>query len=163
DIPDLVTFFLERCTRAAVSRVRAIAPDTLGLIQAYWWPGNVDELAHVIERLVVTGRHEIVRPEDLPAAIRMPGTPHRQGERRRTVADDLFETLIAEHESFWTTVYRLYMQREITRGHVRDVIRKGLEEAHGNYKMVAQLFNIEQRDYRRFLSFLRKQDCYVPF
>ena len=28
------------------------------------------------------------------------------------------------------------MDREITRGNVRDVVRKGLEEARGNYKIV---------------------------
>jgi hypothetical protein len=60
-------------------------------------------------------------------------------------------------------VYPLYMQREITRGHVRDLVRKGLENARGNYKIVAKLFNMEQRDYKRFLNFLRKQKCQVPF
>ena len=38
-----------------------------------------------------------------------------------------------------------------------------LAEARGNYKIVARLFNMEQRDYKRFLNFLRKHDCQVPF
>ena len=84
-------------------------------------------------------------------------------ERRRTVADDLYKKLIEERESFWTVVYPLYMQREITRGNVRDLVRKGLEEARGNYKIVAKLFNMESRDYKRFLNFLRKHDCQLPF
>ncbi len=84
-------------------------------------------------------------------------------ERRRTVADDLYKKLVEERESFWTAVYPLYMQREITRGNVRDLVRKGLEEARGNYKIVAKLFNMEQRDYKRFLNFLRKHDCQLPF
>jgi hypothetical protein len=84
-------------------------------------------------------------------------------ERRRTVADDLFKRLIEDRESFWTVVYPLYMQRDITRGNVRDLVRKGLEEARGNYKIVARIFNMEQRDYKRFLNFLRKHDCQVPF
>ena len=84
-------------------------------------------------------------------------------ERRRTVADDLYKRLIEERESFWTAVYPLYMEREITRANVRDVVRKGLEEARGNYKIVARLFNMEARDYKRFLNFLRKHDCQIPF
>ncbi len=36
-------------------------------------------------------------------------------ERRRTVADDLYKRLVDGRESFWTAVYPLYMQREITR------------------------------------------------
>ena len=42
------------------------------------------------------------------------------------------------------------MAREITRQNVRDVIRKGLEEAKGNYKIVCKLFNIESADYKKF-------------
>ena len=55
------------------------------------------------------------------------------------------------------------MQREITRTNVRDVVQKGLEEARGNYKIVAQLFNMEAGDYKKFLNFLRKHDCQLPF
>jgi hypothetical protein len=57
----------------------------------------------------------------------------------------------------------MYMAREITRAHVRDVVRRGLEEARGNYKIVARLFNMESREYKRFLNFLRKHDCQLPF
>ena len=57
----------------------------------------------------------------------------------------------------------MYMGREITRAHVGDVVRRGLEEARGNYKIVARLFNMESREYKRFLNFLRKHDCQLPF
>jgi hypothetical protein len=94
-------------------------------------------------------------------------TPHASArprtERRRTVADDLFKQLVDGRESFWTAVYPLYMQREITRANVRDLVRKGLEEARGNYKIVVRLFNMEPDDYKKFLNFLRKHDCQVPF
>ena len=68
-----------------------------------------------------------------------------------------------EGESFWTSVYPLYMQREITKGNVREVVRRGLEEAKGNYKIVARMFNMGNEDYKRFLNFLRKHDCQLPF
>ena len=84
-------------------------------------------------------------------------------ERRRTVADDLYKRLVDGRESFWTSVYPLYMQREITRSNVRDLVRKGLEEARGNYKIVTRLFNMDTRDYKKFLNFLRKHDCQLPF
>ena len=142
-----------------------VAPDAIKVLTEYSWPGNVRELENVIERCVVTGRNEIITVDDLPTEVRMHANvglrPKR--ERRRTVADDLFKRLLEERESFWNVVYPLYMQREITRGNVRDVVRKGLEEARGNYKIVARLFNMEQRDYKRFLNFLRKHDCQVPF
>jgi transcriptional regulator with PAS, ATPase and Fis domain len=147
------------------SIVREIAPETVAVLREYAWPGNVRELENVVERLVVTGRREVIQVEDLGPEMRTPthvGTPPRR-ERRRTVADDLFKKLLDQRESFWTSVYPLYMSREITRSHVRDVVRKGLEEARGNYKIVVRLFNMESSDYKRFLNFLRKHDCQLPF
>jgi len=165
DIPPLIEHFLNEFTKTNGYVVRGLAPETMRLLCAYAWPGNVRELENVIERLVVTGRSESVPADALPIEVRMHNSvglrPKR--ERRRTVADDLFKRLMEERESFWTAVYPLYMEREITRGNVRDVVRKGLEEARGNYKIVARMFNMEQRDYKRFLNFLRKHDCQVPF
>jgi two-component system response regulator AtoC len=145
--------------------VRGITPDAVAMLASYAWPGNVRQLENVLERLVVTGRRELIDVDDLPLEIRAPlqtsARPRR--ERRRTVADDLFKKLVEERESFWTAVYPLYMNREITRGNVRDLVHKGLEEARGNYKIVLKLFNMETREYKRFLNFLRKHDCQLPF
>jgi DNA-binding NtrC family response regulator len=154
-----------RFTRNNGYLVKTVSPEAMKLLTEYSWPGNVRELENVIERCVVTGRSEIVGVDDLPLDVRMQHSvglrPKR--ERRRTVADDLFKRIVEDRESFWNVVYPLYMQREITRGNVRDVVRKGLEEARGNYKIVARLFNMDQRDYKRFLNFLRKHDCQLPF
>jgi two-component system response regulator AtoC len=165
DIAQLIDHFLQQFTRNNGSPVTQLAPETIKLLTDYTWPGNVRELENVIERLVVTGRNDVVTPDELPMEIRMhQGVGVRpKRERRRTVADDLFKKLVEERESFWTAVYPLYMQREITRGNMRDLVRKGLEEARGNYKIVARMFNMEPRDYKRFLNFLRKHDCQLPF
>jgi transcriptional regulator with PAS, ATPase and Fis domain len=170
DIPLLVEFFLRSLADRMPngnghSVIRDITPEAMAAMREYSWPGNVRELENVIERLVVTGRHDVIRLDDLSPEIRVPGQaggrPRR--ERRKTVADDLFRKLIDERESFWTTVYPMYMNREITRNNVRDLVHKGLEEARGNYKIVLRLFNMEPRDYKRFLNFLRKHDCQLPF
>jgi transcriptional regulator with PAS, ATPase and Fis domain len=167
DIPRLAQFFLDHFTRSDGFVPRRLSPEALAAFTQYHWPGNVRELENVVERLVVTGRTETIQVSDLPPEIRVrsgngSGAAPRR-ERRRTVADDLYRRLIEERESFWSVVYPLYMQREITKANVRDLVRKGLEEARGNYKIVARLFNMEQQDYKRFLNFLRKHDCQVPF
>jgi transcriptional regulator with PAS, ATPase and Fis domain len=165
DIPALIDFFLSQFTRNNGTPVHRVSSDAIELLCAYSWPGNVRELENVIERLVVTGRSETVGPGDLPVEVRAHDAvglrPKR--ERRRTIADDLYKKIVEERESFWTVVYPLYMQREITKGNVRDLVRKGLEDARGNYKIVAKMFNMESRDYKRFLNFLRKHDCQLPF
>jgi transcriptional regulator with PAS, ATPase and Fis domain len=179
DIPQLIDYFLHRFTNREASNgngngngsgtyytiVKAISPEAMAALCAYAWPGNVRQVENVIERLVVTGRHEVVQLADLSPEIRTPlqWTSKPQQERRRTVADDLFAKLVDGRESFWTAVYPLYMNREITKGNMRDLIHRGLAEARGNYKIVLRLFNMESSDYKRFLNFLRKHDCQLPF
>jgi transcriptional regulator with PAS, ATPase and Fis domain len=166
DIPALIEHFLERFgQKRTQSRFVTFAPEAAQMLMEYAWPGNVRELENVIERLLVTAPGDVVTARDLPPELRSPRnlSLRPKHERRRTVADDLYKKLVDDRESFWTAVYPLYMQREITRGNVRDLVRKGLENARGNYKIVAKLFNMEQRDYKRFLNFLRKHDCQLPF
>ena len=55
------------------------------------------------------------------------------------------------------------MVRDLTRTDLRAIITRGLQETAGNYKMLVELFNMERTDYKRFLNFLRKQECQVPF
>jgi DNA-binding NtrC family response regulator len=166
DIPTLIEHFLERfAEKRSAPRQVTFAPEAMQLLTAYAWPGNVRELENVIERLLVTAPNDVVTIRDLPLELQSPRnlSVRPKNERRRTVADELYKKLVDDRESFWTAVYPLYMQREITRGHMRDLVRKGLENARGNYKIVAKLFNMEQRDYKRFLNFLRKHDCQLPF
>ena len=165
DIPVLVEYFLARFATANRSPITSVSHEAMKLFTEYSWPGNVRELENIMERMVVTVQRPIIEASDLPAEIRghdaVALRPKR--ERRRTVADDLYKRIVDQRESFWTTVYPLFMDREVTRGNVREVVRRGLEEARGNYKIVVRLFNMESRDYKRFLNFLRKHDCQIPF
>jgi len=165
DIPTLIDHFLMKFSSDAHRQPPRLAPEALEVLLHYPWPGNVRELENAIERIVVRGAGEDLAVADLPSEIRSQrGVAVRpKRERRRTIADDLYKRLTEERQSFWTAVYPLYMQREITRTHVREIVRKGLEEARGNYKIVSRLFNMEASDYKRFLSFLRTHDCRMPF
>jgi two-component system response regulator AtoC len=176
DIPVLVHHFLSRFTAVRAARAAAgehstppvpltIPAEVMAVLVEHTWPGNVRELENVIERLVVTARRPVVRVEDLPLEVRGPraSAPQPFRERRRTIADDLYRRVTEDGESFWTAVYPLYMEREITKANVREVVRRGLEEARGNYKIVSRLFNMGGDDYKRFLNFLRKHDCQLPF
>jgi transcriptional regulator with PAS, ATPase and Fis domain len=165
DIPVLIEHFIARYTRSNGSKAPVISPDAYQALTQHSWPGNVRELENVIERVIVRGRGDSVALDDLPPEVRSQrGVGIRpKRERRRTVADDLYKRLTEDRESFWTVVYPLYMQREITRSNVRDLVRKGLEESRGNYKIVSRIFNMEAHEYKKFLNFLRKHDCQLPF
>ena len=166
DIPLLINQFLSQFATANRTQMLTVSPEAMNTLIAYSWPGNVRELENAMERLVVTLQGNTIEAEHLPTEIRGNASsvalrPKR--ERRRTVADELYKRMTEQGESFWTTVYPMFMGREITRSNVRDLIALGLQETRGNYKIVARIFNMEQRDYKRFLNFLRKHDCQIPF
>src|SRR5438105_4872779 len=93
DIPAMIDFSLKSFSTRGDYVVRSLDPEATAALIEYRWPGNVRELENVIERLVVTCRHETVTVSDLPHEIRSQSDSlHRpQRERRRTIADDLYK------------------------------------------------------------------------
>lgn len=88
--------------------------------------------------------------------------PENGGSTRQgTAASALYSRLVVDRECFWTSVHPLFMRRDITKETLREIVRRGLADAHGDYRAVVQLFNMEPGDYRRFLGFLRKYDCLI--
>ncbi len=65
--------------------------------------------------------------------------------------------------SFWTVVYEPFMSRDMTRETVRHIILRGLQQTKGSYRLVAQLLNLPPEDYKRFMNFLQKHECLIPF
>ena len=62
DIPLLVDYFLEAFRRTIKTEVERVAPETMALLQAYRWPGNVREMRNVLERAVVLHGHQAALP-----------------------------------------------------------------------------------------------------
>jgi hypothetical protein len=75
----------------------------------------------------------------------------------------LFERLITQGASFWSEAYEPFMARDLTRHEIRELVRLGLEHTRGNYKLLVTSFNMPPEDYKKFLNFLRKYQCHVPF
>jgi hypothetical protein len=55
------------------------------------------------------------------------------------------------------------MDREIAREDVRGVVKRALEESRGNYRVALRILNLPAKDYKRFLNFLRKHRCLLPY
>jgi len=64
DIPLLVEYLIERYAKKAGKKLRRIAKQTLAVLQAYAWPGNIRELQNVIERAVVLCEGETFSVEE---------------------------------------------------------------------------------------------------
>jgi DNA-binding NtrC family response regulator len=170
DIPVLFKHFLHHYSEQNGVTPPAIAPDAMSAMIGYDWPGNVRQLRNVVERLVVRGRGALITVADLPrrdGTVAVPvsvSVPDAfTGDAPRTVVETMFHRMVKQRESFWSIVYSAYMVRDLTRNDLRAIITRGLQETAGNYKMLVELFNMERGDYKRFLNFLRKQECQVPF
>ena len=160
DIRILIRHAIERTQSGIV-----IDDEALQVLERYRWPGNVRELQNVVEQMAWLGTDGTVGVQDLPAALlaAAPPTIMRKHDRRRQVADDLFQTLGAGTHKFWDHVYPLFLARDITRHDVRELVRRGLTATSGNYRAMLHLFGIDARDYKRFLNFLAAHDCNVDF
>jgi DNA-binding NtrC family response regulator len=69
DIPILADHFLGRIAAARQEATKRIAPDAVGVMQAYPWPGNVRELENAMERAVILTRGPEILPDALPKAV----------------------------------------------------------------------------------------------
>jgi DNA-binding NtrC family response regulator len=166
DVAPLLDHFLRQFGAEHGVPMPATADDALTALEAYDWPGNVRELRNIAERLTCRCPGGVIRVEDLPVEVRAitapadtagvkPATPaHAQG---------LLDRILLKGESFWDVAYEPFMARDLTREDVRHLVRVGLEQTRGNYKALVQLFNMEPQDYKRFLNFLRKYGCHMPF
>jgi transcriptional regulator with GAF, ATPase, and Fis domain len=69
DIPLLASHFAARFGFKLGRRVAGFTPEARTLLQRYAWPGNVRELSNAVERAIVLGEGNLIRPEDLPETI----------------------------------------------------------------------------------------------
>ena len=157
DIPVFIGYFLRSYAERHSVLEPELATDALAHLIGYGWPGNVRELKNVIERLVVRRSNGVIALSDLPAEIQR---PIRRTGAGPAIADELFERMATHHEPFWSAVHEIFIARDMTRADLRAIVRRGLAQTGGNYKALVPLFNMPAGDYRRFLSFLRKHDCY---
>jgi two-component system, NtrC family, response regulator HydG len=157
DIQALTTHFLERSQRPLT-----FTDDARRAFERYRWPGNVRELLNVVEQLLWLTPAGTVGMEHLPMAMRTdPVLITPATDRRRQVADELYEALVKQGASFWEYVYPMFLARDITRHDLRELVRRGLGESRGRYKALLKLFGMSIRDYRRFMNFLAAHDCGV--
>ena len=155
DIPALIDHVLGRRAR--------VSAEALDALTRYRWPGNVRELQNVVEQALWLAEDDSIELEHLPEAVRNRQTLVIGHERRRQVADQLFETLVAGHYSFWDHVHPMFIERDLTRHDIRELLKRGLAATNGNYRAVLKLFGMKASDYCRFHNFLSGHDCKLDF
>jgi DNA-binding NtrC family response regulator len=74
DIEPLSNHFIDLFNKKFGKQVTGLDPQVLGLFVRSPWPGNIRELANVIERAMIVAKGGLIRLEDLPADLHVPVT-----------------------------------------------------------------------------------------
>lgn len=130
DIPELVHHFLS--TRQIGPMPFKITPDALEALTNYDWPGNIRELANVLERAQILAEEQTITIDDLPENLadhRTIGATSASGGDPRHL-------------------------REIERIHVLGVLR----QEHGNKVHAAKALGISRRALYRLIRKYHLQD-----
>jgi len=161
DIRPLAMHFFSRS-----GRLVSLTDEAWQMLERYQWPGNVRELQNVVEQMawLSDSPDDPLGVEQVPMLIKSPGAPaaHTR-ERRRQVADELYHALVQGGYSFWDHIHPLFLNRDITRHDLRELVRRGLSVSRGNYRSVLELFGMPSADYKRFMNFLSTHDCRADY
>jgi transcriptional regulator with GAF, ATPase, and Fis domain len=115
DIPLLAAHFVKKYSSEANRAVAGISPEAHALLKNYDWPGNVRELQNALERAVVLGSSNHIRPEDLPEALVETNAPSHGG-------------MLCYHDAVNSVK--------------RQVILKAIDQAEGNFTEAAKLLDL---------------------
>jgi two-component system response regulator HydG len=148
------------------------SPQALELLRRHDWPGNVREIRAIVD----TGFHlsdgTVIDPKDFAQSLEevagqqqmasllvsppVAGAPPPKAER------SIFDRLLSGDGTFWQLVQEPYLERELNRQQVRDIIARGLGHSGGQYKRLLGAFGISPADYLKFMDFLRHHRLKPP-
>src|SRR5262249_41123546 len=173
DVSILLQHYLAESARTHGMELPRLTPAAQEILTSYRWPGNVRELKNVVERVVVRHSGRDIVPDDLPREIldaitfaRPSGVSTAQSGpavETKSRAELLWDQMVTGGESFWTVVYPAFIDRELTKTDLRQLIKAGLQRTQGSYRKLVELFRMAPGDYKRFLAFLYQHDCHLPF
>ncbi|MDZ4684995.1 MAG: sigma 54-interacting transcriptional regulator [Planctomycetaceae bacterium] len=129
DLRPLAQFFLEERNRAADRQVSGFSEDAWQQLAHYRWPGNLDELAAVIQEARDACPDDLIQPDHLPFRFRTGVDAQRLGPPPRRAVQPLDQVL--EHTE-------------------RELIEAAVADARGNMTLAAERLGINRaRLYRR--------------
>lgn len=80
DIPLLCEHFISRLSREQNKNIRGLSAEAQRLLVVYDYPGNVRQLANILEHAVILSSSDRIDVEDLPETVRRNPTPNQPME-----------------------------------------------------------------------------------
>ena len=153
----IVQHYVEEAAATAGAEQKQFSPQAMKLLGQYNWPGNVRELRAVAESSFHLSDGQVIGPESFVESLE---SMSRCREMRlvpleSAPAETLLGRLLEGDGTFWELVHEPFLERDLNRRQVRDVVAGGLSRSGGSYKRLLSLFGIAQEDYLKFMDFLR--------
>jgi DNA-binding NtrC family response regulator len=136
DIPSLVEYFVSKYSSRCQVKPKRISREAMACLINYDWPGNVRELENAIERALVLGSSEIVRPEDLP------------------------ESILEKDPPLGVTAARYH---SAVKEHKKQLIITAMHEARGNYTEAARILGVHPNYLHRLIKNLEMKESLRTF
>jgi transcriptional regulator with PAS, ATPase and Fis domain len=154
DIPMLAHAFLQNLNETNKTR-KHFAPGIIDHLATQKFPGNVRELQNAIERAYYSAKGITISQIQLEN--------HGESVSSADEVQTWFKDLSEGRKDFWSAIHKRYKRRDISREKVVALMDYGLRSTRGSYKMMAAMFRLKEQDYRRFMDFLRRNDCLLDF
>lgn len=149
----IAQYYLDRFCRDTRVR-RELSPEARRALRAHRWPGNVREVKSVVDTGFHMSNGTQIIPADFAGALEMAARQAQDASNASAIVD-ICARMAGGEDNFWETVHRPFLDRDLNRAEVREVIATGLQTARGSYKSLLHVFGIDAGDYLKFMDFLR--------
>jgi len=132
---------------------KQFAMPAMRFLEAYAFPGNIRELKNIVETGFRDSNGQTIELEDMTEKLQN----RRRNDLRLEDISEYYNRMADQGESFWEVIHQPFLQHDLSRGQVKAIIQKGLQKT-GSYKSLMKLFNIPEKDSKKFLNFLQHND-----
>jgi two-component system nitrogen regulation response regulator GlnG len=144
DLPLLAQHYLRRFSRELGREVQELAPEALGRLRNYRWPGNIRELQSVLKQALLRASGPVLLPVFLPE---LPGTPGESVAVPPAGTDPGLEVFIRERLGPDANDLYAETHREVD----RLLLPLVMEYTQGNQNQAARLLGIARQTLRQKL------------
>lgn len=140
DIEEISKYYLKR-------NGFTISERTMKFLKSYPFYGNVRELINILNRGMAEAKGNLIDFEKIDILF------NKKKEDRK----ELILKKIEEGKNFWDTVKKEFLNKEINRDEVKEIIRNGLMKTENRrFKELLKVFNLKDEEYHKFMAFLHK-------
>ncbi|MDD2541452.1 MAG: sigma-54 dependent transcriptional regulator, partial [Desulfuromonadaceae bacterium] len=149
DIPVLVDLFIRQFSKIHGKKVKGISSESLDLLMAHPWEGNIRELKNAINTMIIMCKEDVITPEDIETGIEIKkmGTktvPQIRGEDIHSMFTQIFEPVFDKI----CLRYKGTIYDQVTIGMEMALIGMALQKNDNNKVLTAKILGISRNTLR---------------